>query len=153
MSQLAAIEEFLGCRRLAVVGVSRSKNDFTRLLFREFVKRGYDVVPVNPEAGELEGRRCYAQVQEIAPPVEAALVMTPASATEGVVRDCATAGVRRVWMYRATGQGSVSDAAQAFCREQGMAVSQGCPFMFFPKPGFPHQVHGWLLRVTGRWPK
>ncbi len=153
MTQRAAIDEFLSCRRLAVVGVSRSEKDFTRQLFREFATRGYDVVPVNPGAQEVEGRRCYARVQDISPPVEAALVMTGAAATEGVVRDCATAGVRRVWMYRAVGKGAVSEPAEAFCHAQGIAVSEGCPYMFFPKPGFPHNFHGWLLRVTGAWPK
>lgn len=149
MSTRADIDAFLGCRRLAVVGVSRSEKDFTRMLFREFASRGYDVVPVNPATEDIEGRRCYGRVQDISPPVEGALVMTRAAATDAVVRDCAAAGVSRVWMFRAVGQGAVSASAEQFCREQGMAVAQGCPFMFFPKPGFPHNFHGWLLKAVG----
>lgn len=153
MASRAAIDGFLGCRRLAVVGVSRSSKDFTRLLFREFVKRGYDVVPVNPGVEEVEGRRCYARVEEIAPPVEGALVMTPAERSESVVRDCAEAGIPQVWLYRATGKGAVSPEAVEFCREKGIDVMEGCPFMFFPKPGFPHNLHGVILKLVGSFPK
>jgi predicted CoA-binding protein len=147
------IDDFLGRKRLAVVGVSRSEKDFTRLMFREFVKRGYDVVPVNPALEEVEGRQCYARVQEIAPPVEGAVIMTSAAASEGVARDCAEAGVPRLWLYRATGKGAVSEAAERFCEEHGMAVITGCPFMFFRGAGFPHNFHGWVLKITGAYPK
>lgn len=54
MSSLARIREFLGQKRLAIVGVSRQPRDFSRALFREFCSRGYEVVPVNPAAREIE---------------------------------------------------------------------------------------------------
>ena len=47
--------EFLAQRRIALVGVSRNPRDLSRTLFRELRRRGYDVVPVNPDAGV--GRR------------------------------------------------------------------------------------------------
>lgn len=153
MTTRAAIDGFLACRRLAVVGVSRSNRDFTRLLFREFVKRGYDVVPVNPGVEEVEGRRCYPRVSAIAPGVEGALILTPSGASESVVRDCAASGVPRVWLYRAVGKGAVSPAAVEVCREKGIALAEGCPFMFFPTPGFPHNLHGLFLKLTGSFPK
>jgi len=82
-------------------------------LFEELCRRGYDIVPVNPNASEVHGRRCFARVQDIQPPVEAALLMTSPEATETVVHDCAETGIRRVWMYRGTGKGSVSAKAIA----------------------------------------
>jgi uncharacterized protein len=153
MSSRAAIDDFLGRRRLAVIGVSRSERDFTRVLFREFAKRGYDVVPVNPNVEEVEGRRCYARVQDISPPVEGALVTTGAGASEAVVRDCAEAGVASVWLYRAVGKGAVSPGAVEFCRDRGITVAEGCPLMFFPKAGFPHNLHGWIAKLAGSYPK
>jgi len=72
-------------------------------------------VPVNPEAREMEGLPCFARLQEIEPPVGGALLMTPPALTDRVVRDCAEAGIKRVWMYRATGQGAVSADAVKFC--------------------------------------
>ena len=40
---------FLGHKRLAVIGVSRNSKDFSRVLFHEFLKRGYDAIPVHPD--------------------------------------------------------------------------------------------------------
>jgi hypothetical protein len=146
----AAAGDFLACRRLAVVGVSRDPTDFTRALFRELKSRHYDVVPVNPLGGELEGDRCYARVQDIAPPVEGALLLTPPRVTEQVVRDCAEAGIARIWMHRGVGRGAASPDAIRFCSEEGMrVVTDECPFMFLPDTGLVHRAHGWLRRLWG----
>ena len=51
-----------------------------------------------------------------------ALVMTRPEASEQVVRDCAEAGVPRVWLHRGIGPGAVSRAAVDFCRLRGIAV-------------------------------
>ena len=153
-ASLAGIREFLGRRRLAMVGVSRNPKDFTRSLFREFVTRGYEVVPVHPGIEEIEGHRCYARIQEIAPPVEAVLVLTPPAVTYEIAHDCVEAGVAELWMYRATGAGAVSREAIAYCEANGIRVIPGeCPFMFFPQTGFPHRVHGLVRRITGRYPQ
>src|SRR5512141_2413559 len=90
---LSQIETFFAERRFAAIGVSRNPKDFTRMLVREFLSRGYDVVPVNPAANEIEGRPCFATVTEILPPVSAALLLTSADASRAVVRECAAAGV------------------------------------------------------------
>lgn len=151
--KLAQITEFLKCKRVATIGVSRSPNDFTRTLAAEFKKKGYDVVPVNPGASEIGGDPCFAHVQDVKPPVVAALVLTPAVKSEQVVRDCAEAGVKQVWLYRASGAGAVSKTAVDFCREHGIDVIAGeCPMMFLAKPGFPHRVHGWVNKILGRYP-
>lgn len=150
---LDTIEDFLGQKRIAMVGISREGKDFSVMLFKELRRRGYDVVPVNPQMTELWGPQCFARVQDIHPPVDGALLMTSPSVTESVVRDCAEAGIRRVWMHRAVGEGAVSDEAVAFCRERGIAVVPGeCPFMFLPNNGF-HGIHGFIRKITGRFPR
>jgi len=136
-----------------MVGVSRNPRDFSVMLFKELVGRGYEVVPVNPRVPEVEGRRCFARVLDIEPAVDGVLLMTSPGVTEAVVSDCAAAGIKRVWMYRAAGTGAVSDKAVAFCRERGIAVVPGeCPYMFLPHPGL-HGVHGFIRKITGRYPR
>jgi len=137
-----------------MIGISRKPNDFSVTLFNELCRRGYDMVPVNPNTIEMLGRRCFASVQDIQPRVEAALLMTTPSATDDVVSDCAEAGISRVWMYRAGGQGAVSTKAQKFCQEHGMRVVAGeCPFMFLPQAGFAHRIHGLIRKITGGYPR
>jgi len=154
MTTLISIQEFLGRKRLAVVGVSRNPKDFTRGLFRELRKRGYDAVPVNPNLADVEGVGCFKSVREISPPVEGVLVMTNAAATPQVVKDCADAGVRQVWMYRASGAGAVNPEAVRFCESEGIGVVEGeCPYMFLEHSGIPHRVHGFCRKLFGNYPR
>ena len=153
-TSLETIEEFLAHKRVAMVGLSRDEKDFSAALFRELCLKGYDVVPVNPQATEVAGRRCFARVQEIDPPVEAVLLMTKPEVTERVVEDCAAAGVRLVWMYRAAGTGAVSAKALQFCLEHGMSVVAGeCPFMFLEGTKGVHRFHGWWRKMWGSYPQ
>jgi hypothetical protein len=148
------IQDFLSHKRIAMVGVSREPKHFSVALFKELCRRGHEIVPVNPKAPSIEGRRCFARVQDIQPPVKAALVMTPAEATDSVVADCFAAGVTHVWMHRAGGTGAVSAKAVEFCRAKGMAVIPGeCPFMFLPGTAGVHRFHGFIRKITGRYPR
>jgi len=111
------------------------------------------VVPVHPVLDSVDGVPCARRLQDVRPPVDGALLMTPPAATELVVRDCAEAGVARVWLHRGAGRGAVSPAAVAYCREHGIAVVEGaCPFMFLPAAGLVHRTHGFFARLFGRHP-
>lgn len=153
MTTIRDVEDFLALERIAMVGVSRDPGDFSRKLFREMCERGYDMVPVNRVATEIEGRESFQCVQAVRAPVEGVLIMTPAYETIRVVRDCAEAGINRVWIYRAGGTGAVSEEALAFCREHDIRGVDGhCPLMFFRRTGFPHRAHGFFLKLTRHYP-
>jgi len=141
--------DFLGARRIALVGASRDEKHFSRYVLRELARRGYDVVPVHPEAAEIEGRRAFRRVADVAPPAEAALVMTPPARTGEAVDDCLSAGVRRIWLHRGGGPGSATPEAVARCRSAGVEPVTGlCPFMALPGASWPHRLHGFLRRLS-----
>jgi predicted CoA-binding protein len=153
---LRDIDDFLALRRLAVVGVSRDAKHFSHVLWQELRQRRYEAIPVNPNATEIDGQRCYARVQEIAPPVEGVLVMTPAAVSAQVVRDCVEAGIHNVWLHKGAGggPGAVDAAAVELCREHGIALVAGqCPYMFLPGTPFFHEIHGFFRKLTGGYPK
>lgn len=151
---IETINDFLSQKRIAVVGLSRDPADFSVVVAKELMKRGYDVIPVNPQTAELLGRRCFANVKEIQPPVDAALLMTTPDVTDNVVVDCAEAGIRRVWMHHAGVKGAVSAKAIEFCRDHGIAVVPGqCPLMFLSQTQGIHRFHGWVRKIAGRYPQ
>jgi uncharacterized protein len=153
MTAKERIDDFLAQKRFAFVGVSRRPNDFSRALFREFRAKGWDPVPVHPGAQEVEGQRCYARVQDIQPPVDSALLMTSPDVASSVARDCISAGIRRVWFYRAGGRGALSGEAVEQCRSNGLSVIPGeCPMMFLPEAGWIHRLHGLVRKITGTYP-
>jgi predicted CoA-binding protein len=150
-SSLESARAFLAARRIAVVGVSRDAKDFSRYVLRELAKRGHDVVPVNPALAEAEGRRCFARVQDVAPPADAALLMTAPAQTDRVLQDCVEAGIRRVWLHRGGGPGAATPAAIARCAAEGIELVQGlCPLMAVHDAGFPHRVHHAFRRILAR---
>ena len=153
MTTIQDVQDFLALHRIAMVGVSRNPKDFSRLLFREMCNRGYDVVPINLEADVIDGRECFHSLRAVKEPVEGALVLTPCQATLQVVQDCAAAGIRSIWIYRAGGQGAVSAEATAYCAENGIRVVNGyCPFMFLPETKFVHRLHGFIQKIMRRYP-
>jgi len=154
MTTLAQIQDFLGRKRLAIVGVSRNPRHFSRMMFQEFRRREYDVVPVNPDVEEIAGEHCYARLADIQPPVEGVLLMTKPAVTDRVVRECQAAGIHRVWMYRGGGSGAVSPDAVRFCKANGISVVAGeCPFMFLPRTAWFHRLHGFCKKVAGSYPE
>ncbi len=150
-SSLEQARAVLGARRIAVVGVSRNEKDFSRYVLRELARRGLDVAPVNPALAEVEGRRCFARLQDVSPPADAALVLTAPAQTDRVLADCVAAGIRRVWLHRGAGQGAATPGALAFCAANGIEAVQGlCPFMALPDAAFPHRAHHWFRRAFAR---
>ncbi len=147
MPTKASIDRFLQGERLAFVGVSRNQKAFANAVAREFRDRGYEVFPVNPNADEIEGVRCYRTVAEL-PDVDGAVVMVPAAAAAGVVDDCAARGIERVWLHRGAGQGSVSpEAVEAAGAARLDGVARACARRFLVDPGWFHRLH---RRVAGR---
>jgi uncharacterized protein len=153
MTTIRDVQDFISLRRIAMVGVSRDSKDFSRHLFKEMCDRGFDMVPVNLLAEEIDGRECFQCLQVVKPAVAGVLVMTPSYEAIRVVEDCLDAGIKNVWLYRAGGQGAVSTDAVVFCEQHGIRVIEGhCPFMFLPSTGFVHRAHGFFLKIARQYP-
>jgi predicted CoA-binding protein len=147
------IADFLAQKRVALVGASRTERSYSRSLLREFRKRGYDVIPVNPSTTEIDGQPCFSRVQYVKPSVEAALILTPIATTERIIHDCAEAGVKRIWVRGVDGKQSLSQAAVKTCCDQDIHLIDGyCPLMFLPQTHFLHRLHGFVLKLAGKYP-
>jgi predicted CoA-binding protein len=149
------VDDFLAQRRIAVAGVSRTEaNAPANLIFRKLRDAGHEAFPVNPGAAEVEGATAYPELAAIPGGVDAVVVATPPAATERVVRDAVDLGVRRVWMHRAFGEGSVSAEAVAYCREHDVRlIAGGCPMMYCEPVDFGHKCIRFVLGLTGGLPK
>lgn len=147
------IQDFLKEPRFAFLGVSRDPKHFSRSLYAEFLKHGYNPVPVNARAQDIEGTPCFPDVRVIQPAVKSALILTTPDQVMPAVEACREAGISLVWLYGTTGPKGLDPAVLGYCREQGMRVVDGyCPFMFLPESPFFHKLHGFALRLTGRYP-
>ncbi len=150
MAQPKSVAEFLSGRRIAVAGVSRDPRQTANLIYRKFRDSGIETLPVNPRATEVEGVRCYPDLREISGKVDGLMVVTPPSASLDLVRQCADAGVGRIWFHRAFGAGSVSAEGVQECKSRGIScIVGGCPLMYCPPVDPFHRCMRWLLRLGG----
>lgn len=152
----ARVDDFLAQKRIAVAGVSRekSRHPVGNLIYHRLKTTGHDVFAVNPHMVTFEGDRCYPDVQSIPGGVDGVVIITQPATTERIVRDCLTAGVRRVWMHQSRpSSSSVSSAAVAFCRRHDISVIDGaCPMMYGPGVDFGHTCLRLYLKLTGGLP-
>jgi uncharacterized protein len=137
-----AATTFLGSRRIAVTGVSRThKEHGANTVFKRLRDRGYEVFAINPNTPEVEGVRTFPDLKSVPGGVDAVVIGTRPKTGEATMRECADLGIKQVWMHRSYGQGSVSATATAYGREHGITVIDGgCPCMFDPTADFGHKV-------------
>jgi predicted CoA-binding protein len=141
----AGVEEILAERRIAVVGVSRGKG-FGNVALKTLRDRGWQAVPVNARADEVEGERCFHGLSEIPERPGAVLAVVPPAETEKVVDECLRLGVRKIWMQ----QGAESEAAIARAEQAGMTVVHHACVLMYAKPRGFHRFHAWLTKLAGK---
>ena len=148
-----AASEFLAQKRIAVTGVSRKpKGHGSNTVFKRLRDRGYEVFAVNPHADEVEGARSYHDLRSIPGGVDAVVIATAPEHADGTMRECVELGIKRVWMHRSYGRGSVSESATTYGRTHGVTVIDGgCPLMFGPTADLGHKVMRMVF--AGRVPK
>jgi len=146
----SAVMDFVSQRSLAVVGVSRKGNKFGNTAYRELKAKGYQLVPVHPQAETLEGDRCVKNLASLPASVGGVLVIVPPQQAEQVVQEAAAAGIKHVWLQ----QGAESQAAIRLAESKGMSVIAGeCILMFAEPAGFGHRAHRWIKGLFGGLPK
>jgi uncharacterized protein len=150
-----AAAEFLANRRVAVTGVSRIPRDHgSNIVYKRLRERGYEVFAVNPNADEVEGEVCYHDLKSIPGGVDAVVIGTRPETAEDTMRECAELGITHVWMHRAFGSGSVSEAAADYGRQHGITViAGGCPLMFAPTSDPGHRAMRFICTLTGSVPR
>src|SRR6266568_2501047 len=86
--------------------------------------------------------------------VDWVLIGTRPQAAEATMRECADLGIKRVWMHRGPGAGSVSPAAAEYGRQHGITVIEGgCPCMFNPTADPGHKAMRFVFTLTGNVPR
>ena len=148
-----SVADFLRGKRIAVAGVSRRGTEAANAVFRKLCDSGYEAFPVNPAAPEVEGVRCFPNLQSIPGFVDGVVIATHPRVSIDVVRQCLDAGIRRVWFHRSLGQGSVSEDAVQECQARGVHCIVGsCLLMYCEPVDGAHRCFRWWLRLWRRVP-
>ena len=149
MTSRTAVNGFLADRTLALVGASRSGRKFGNMVLKELTAKGYRVLPVHPDAPEIDGHTAYPSLAELPDKVGGVIVVVPPAKAEQVVRDAAAAGIGRVWLQQGASSPGALEAAEA----HGLSVVHGECILMFAEPTVSfHRVHRFIWKVLGRLP-
>jgi acetyltransferase len=109
---------FFEPRSVAVVGASAVPGKAGHELIRNIQANGYPgrLHPVNPKGGEILGLPVSTSISRLPEGVDLALVVLPAEATPGAVRECAAKGIRHV-VLMAGGFAEVDEAGTRIQQE------------------------------------
>jgi predicted CoA-binding protein len=141
-----AIDEFLGCQRLALVGASRSGKKFGNSVAAELRQRGYQVALVHPEAKEIDGQPVVPNLAALQGQVDGLIVCVPPARSSQVLRDAAAAGIHNVWLQ----QGAESAETLPLAQELGLSVVvKKCILMYAPPVTSLHKFHRTIAKIFG----
>jgi predicted CoA-binding protein len=139
------IDSFIEAKQIAIAGVSRNTKKFGNILYTTLKSKGYQVVPVNPNAESIEGVSCVKSISELSPEIQHLLIATNKNATSNVVTEALQKGIQNIWIQN----GSESNEALNLLKDQQVnTVSKACFIMYAHPTGF-HKFHQCMARVFG----
>jgi uncharacterized protein len=103
-------------KTIAVVGASPSSSRTSHSVMRYLQRAGYRCIPVNPNAEEVLGERCYASLAEVPEPFDFVDVFRRSEFCADVARDAAAVGAPALWLQL----GLRSAEARAIAEAAGM---------------------------------
>jgi predicted CoA-binding protein len=110
-------------RTIAVVGLSSKPERDSYGVSRYLQRRGYRVVPVNPNETEVLGEKAYPLLLDV--PADAAVdivdVFRKAEETPSVADQAVRAGAKVLWLQ----EGIVNDEARRIAEDGGLMVVMG----------------------------
>jgi predicted CoA-binding protein len=113
------LRSILDYDRIAVVGCSTTPGKDAHDVPRYLHRRGYDIVPVNPYAGDIFGREAYDSLSEVPGEIDIVDVFRPSEEVADIVGDVLDRDdARVVWLQL----GIHDDDAVARAEADGRAV-------------------------------
>jgi predicted CoA-binding protein len=110
-------------RTIAVVGASPDSSRTSHGVMRYLQRAGYRCIPVNPNADEVLGERCYPSLANVHESVDLVDVFRRAEYCAGVAREAAATGAPALWLQLGLRSREARDVAE----EAGMEyVEDAC---------------------------
>ena len=86
-------------RNIASVGFSKDPNKWAGFVPRFLISKGYNVIPVNPTASEIDGRKSYPSLTDVPDKVEVVQIFRPSEEVPAIVDQAiARKDVKVIWM-------------------------------------------------------
>jgi uncharacterized protein len=113
------IREFYTLKNIAVVGMSKNEGKAAHYVPKYLIEHGYNVIPVNPTATEILGRKSYPTVSSIPDKVDVVDIFRRSEDVSAVVEDTLKKeGIKVIWMQ----EGIYSKQAEEMAKEKDISA-------------------------------
>ena len=150
MTTLNEIQKFLNPKKVAVAGASRNSKKFGGAVFKELKEKGFELYPVNPNAVEIQGVKCYDSVESLPEDVQHLYIVTPKAETEFIAKAAVKKGMKMVWIQQ---KSDSPEAVKAIEEANIPLIHKKCILMFADPVKAPHNVHRFFSKLFGGYPK
>lgn len=113
-----SIQSILGLKTIAVVGISDNPERPSNFVAKFLEEHGYNVIPVNPNLSEWEGKKCYPDLLSIPVKVDIVDIFRRPDAVPPIVDEAIAIKAKAVWMQ----EGIVNEEAAAKAKDAGIEV-------------------------------
>jgi len=107
---------------VAIVGASTDRRKYGNIAVRAYVKQGWTVYPVNPNAAEVEGLTAYASIRDVPAALDRVSVYLPPDKLVAELANIAAKKPGEVWLN----PGTESPAVLAEAGRLGLNIIQAC---------------------------
>jgi uncharacterized protein len=113
------IRKFYTLKNIAVVGMSKNEDKAAHYVPKYLIDHGYNVIPVNPAATEILGRKSYTTLSGIHDEIDIVDIFRPSEDVPAVVEEALKKeGIRVIWMQK----GIHSEKAEKMAEERNISV-------------------------------
>lgn len=132
--------EFVESKTYAIAGVSRDKKKFGNYVFRTLKEKGYQVLPLNPNAVEIDGTKCYADISDLPADISHLIILTPKEQTLQVAEAAVNKGIKNIWVQQNSETKEVMDYAKD---KDNNFIFKKC-IMMYAQPKGMHKFHRFI---------
>ncbi len=112
------IRDILSLKKVVVIGMSKHSSKAAHFVPKYLSDNGYDVIPVNPTADEILGKKCYDSVSEIDTEIEIVDIFRPSDQVLPVVQEAIKKKPKVIWLQ----EGIHNSEAEELARKEGIKI-------------------------------
>jgi predicted CoA-binding protein len=112
------IRQILSLKKVAVVGMSQNPEKAAHGVPRYLSENGYDITPVNPNADEILGKKCFDEISQVQEEIDIVDVFRPSDQVLPVVKEAIKKNPKVIWLQ----EGIHNVEAEELARDAGIKV-------------------------------
>jgi hypothetical protein len=112
------IRQILSLKKVTVVGMSQHPGKAAHGVPRYLSENGYDITPVNPNADEILGIKCFDEISQVQDEIDIVDVFRPSDQVLPVVKEAIKKNPKVIWLQ----EGIHNQEAEELARDAGIKV-------------------------------